>query len=401
MNPWCSSAHCIAGGIELDVRISHVDTTLASRGARTLDIRISSSVSFKTPTRPISVKEASAKNFLGYRGEIDAPISAYPMDLKTGDRLEKFRRNNGFIKEEKRALQSFLYSNYKRPCFTILQLPPLIAEDKHSFKVAFDMQKDMDALDMMCIPELDQNSGEYNRIITDWCESAEDLGKLAVPQLCLGDRLDVFEKRLDILCELSGTGAIPVVNIRYSPNSAHQLVSLWDHREDLKSIVNCSEVPTKIKDNIGTGVASDQETDLIQHGFDSVTRRKMSVSPKFIAKRNMEDAPRTLNDIDPYKMAYHEAALSIEGKMWQSISHHPECGCSVCRKDQWDRIIERFAFKDNGDISPSGMRYYSALHDHQSDMIELEVMRDYIVSDGIKEYDERISENRTNILISL
>lgn len=384
----------------LEINVSHIDETLASKGARSLDVRISSSLSFMTPTRPISVKEASAKNFLGYRGEVDAPLSAYPMDLKTGNRFEKFSRNNGFIKDEKRALQSFLYSNYKRPCFTILQLPPLSAEDIHPFKVAFDMQKDMDGLDLMCIPEIDQSSRGYERMVNDWCKSAEDCGKLAVPQLCLSDDLDVFEKRLDFLCELSKTGSIPVVNIRYSPDNNHQLVSLWNRRDDLRSIVNCSETPKTSKETIRSGVSSELEIDLIQHGFDSITRVKRTVSPKYIARRNMEDAPRTLDGVDPFKIAYHNAALSIEGKTWQSMPHPPECRCSVCRGDQLNRIIERFAYKDNGDIDPSGLRYYSSLHDHQSDMVELKVMRDYIESDGIREYDERVSENRMDILNS-
>lgn len=384
----------------LEVKVSHIDDSLSSKGARTLRVRIDSARSFKTPTRPVSVKETSAKNFLGYRGEVDAPIFAYQMDLRTCGRFEKFRRNNGFIKDEKKYLQSALYSNYKRPSFTILQLPPLDSDDTHSFKVAFDMQKDVDSLDMMCIPELDQNSGGFEHIVNDWCRSAEDVGKSAVPQLYLGDCLKVFRERLDFLCELSSTGSIPVVNVRYHQDSIHQLVSLWNRRDDLNSIVNCSEVPTG-KSDISRGVSTDLETDLIQHGFDSVTRVKKTVSPKYMAMRNMEVAPNSLNDIDSYKIARHDAAISIEGRMWQSMRHRPECSCSVCRGDQWGRILERFAYKDNGDISPSGLRYYSMLHDHQSDLVELGVMRDYIESDGGNEYDERISDNRATILDSL
>lgn len=385
----------------IQTSISHIDETLSSKGARTLDIRVSSSVSFDTPTRPISTRESAAKNFLGYRGEIESPIAAIPMDLKTGDRYEKFRRNNGFIKDEQRALQSFVYSNYNRPSFTILQLPPLKTEDIVPLKIAFDMQKDVDALDIMCIPEIVSTPQQFERTVRTWCESAEDVNKNAIPQIFLKDPVDTFGQKLDILCEMSKSGNIPIVNVRYSSDCPQQLAEIWSRRDRLESILNCSEVPFSGQQSLAKGIVNNLETDLIEHGFDSITRAKRTVSPKYIAMRNMEQAPSTLSNIDSFKISSHNASLMIDGKYWQQMKHPPECHCSVCRGNSKEAIIEQFAYKDNGDISPQGMRYYSTLHDHQSDIQELDILRKYIKSNEISEYDNRIEDNRSIFIQSL
>jgi hypothetical protein len=79
------------------------------------------------------------------------------------------------------------------------------------------------------------------------------------------------------------------------------------------------------------------------------------------------------------------------------MTHPPECNCSICRGQGREQLIDRFGYLDNGDISKSGLRYYSELHDHQSDMQELEIFRKYTASDGAEEYDRRVSDNLSKL----
>jgi hypothetical protein len=387
----------------IDVKVSHIDTSMASKGARSLRVRISSNVSFETPVRPISHTELTAKSFLGYRGEIQAPISALPVNLNSGDRFERFLRNNGMVNETRRKLQSMSDSTHMCPSFSILQTPPLNPENKLPFKIAFDMQCSVEDMDYICIPVVESGENLFESIVTDWCESAEDnFDKGAVPQIRMDEDPALFSKKLNVLCELSKTGMVPVINVVYAnPNkNSIQFAELWSRREDLNAIVNCSEVPAKGRE-FYTGVNADLEEYLIQHGVDSITRRKYSTSPIQIYARIMAEPPTDLEGVDDYTIAVHSAGIRISGNLWRSTEHPLLCSCSVCRGDSRDKLVERFAYKDNGDIEQSGLSYYSKIHDHQSDQLELNDLRKYIRSSELKEYDEQLELKRSTILNSL
>ncbi|MCL2510199.1 MAG: hypothetical protein FWF07_03875 [Methanomassiliicoccaceae archaeon] len=385
------------------VKIKHLDRSIASKGARTLEVRVSSSVSFETPTRPISTTELTAKSFLGYRGELMAPLSALPVDLKTGSKFQKFLKNNGTVNDTRRKLQSMSDSTFMCPSFPILQMPTLNVSDDLPLKIAFDMQCSVEDMDYVCIPAVGPEAESYERIIIDWCESAEDsYGKGAVPQIRMDENPEAFSKKLGILCELSKTGLVMILNVIYAnpDRNSVQFAELWRQRENMNAIVNCSEVPSKGKE-FRKGVNIDLEEYLIQHGIDSITRKKHSVDSKYIFKRNMEDPPKGLDGIDRYDVAVHSASVRMSGDLWGSTKHPPLCGCSVCRGDNRERLIERFAYKDNRDLERSGMRYFSMIHDHQSDQSELGVMRSFIRSGEMVEYEKQLELKRNELLDSL
>lgn len=381
------------------VRVLYVDNSLSSTGARTLDVRVSSSKSFTTPTRPISVHELSAKNFLGYRGEIYAPIAAFPTDLY-GKRFERFMKNNGLVKDTRRALQSKSDCTFKTPSFPILQLPPLDPKDVVPFKIAFDMQQMIDGMDYVCVPLMKSNVREYEETVEDWCNSSEEFGKGAVPQLSLDEDPRIFSDKLNILSEMSKSGQINIINLRYTSieKSMLQLVALWSKRESIEAIINCSEVPTHSGPTSVSGIDLDVEEYLIQHGIDSITRKKVTVGQKFMARRNFQDPPTSLDDLDAFKFALHDASLRLSKNIWESIPHLQECNCSICCGMNRELIVDKFAYKDNGELEPSGLRLYSKLHDHQSDIEELNVMRDYIRTDSMSEYETRMKERQDAVM---
>ncbi|AIZ56890.1 hypothetical protein Mpt1_c10180 [Candidatus Methanoplasma termitum] len=386
------------------VKVGYVDSSMASKGARTLSVKVSSSRSFETPTRPISTTELTAKSFLGYRGEISSPIAALPVDLKTGGKYQKFLKNNGVVNDTRRKLQSMSDSTFMCPSFPILQLPALKLDDKRPFKIAFDMQCSVEDMDYINIPPIDSGHRAFERMIVDWCQSAEDnYDKGAVPQLRMDEAPVIFSKKLDVLCDLSRSGMITIVNMIYANpyTNSLQYAELWGRRNDMCAIVNCSEVPAKGDHEYMTGVNSDLEDYLIQHGMDSITRKKHSVSPKFMYMRNMEEPPADLDGIDEFDVAVHHASIRVSKDLWKATSHPLMCDCSVCRGNTRDEIVDRFAYKDDGQIERSWLRYYSNMHDHQSDQSELERMRSYIRTDEMSEYEKQVETDRNDLLRKL
>ena len=380
------------------IRVDPGESTLSGKGGRVVSVRVSSSVSFDTPVRPLSIAETIAKDYLGYRGILESPIAIMPIDLQSNDGYTKFLRKNGFIHENQNNLQSFTDRNHGKPCAPLLQLPPLDFDDRVPFKIAFDMQKDVDGLAFMCMPEVDVEYDDYEKAVRDWCSSCEDYGKEGIVQLSLSDNPEVFKRRLQILSELSHTGEVQIINIRYSPRSTIQLSELWNKKGEINAVINCSEVPTTIQQKVIEGVERDIEYDLLSHGFDSITRKKKKVNSKFMARRNFADPPTTLDGIDKFKVATHQAAVMIGSDIWRHMEHNPECKCSVCRGNSKLALIDRFAYKDNGDIDPSGMRYFARLHDHQSDNIELDVLRKYIRERDTPDYETRLDKNLDGIV---
>ena len=91
----------------------------------------------------------------------------------------------------------------------------------------------------------------------------------------------------------------------------------------------------------------------------------------------------------------------IDGGVWRRMEHSPECRCPVCRGEPRQTLIDRFAYKDNGDIDPSGMRYFARLHDHQSDNGELDVLRRHIREQSITDYEARLNENTDDIVAGI
>lgn len=374
------------------------DMRVVGKGCRVVRVRISSSVSFDTPVRPISVSETTAKDYLGYRGVIESQIAAMPMDLQSNNGFERFLAQNGFIHENQLTLQSFVDRNHGKPCFPILQLPSLDYSNRVPFKIAFDMQKDVDGLSMMCMPEIDQQFSDYGKAIEDWCSSCEEFGRIGVPQLSLSDEPDVFARRLRTLCDLSKTGQVPMINIRYSPRSTIQLSELWNMKGEIDALINCSEVPSTTNRMVIDGVERDVEYELLSHGFDSITRKKRKVNRKFMASRNFSDPPTSLDKIDKFKVATHKASVAIKGDVWRHMEHAPHCSCPVCRGNSKSELIDRFAYKDNGELDQSGMRYFARLHDHQSDNLELGILKRHIFERSIGEYESRLEDNLKKIV---
>ena len=381
------------------VKVRSIDTSISSKGGRILDVKVNSSTSFLTPVRPVSTIELSSKSFLGYRGEIRSPIAALPLNIN-GEAFEKFKKNNGMVKKLRQELESTSTNTAFSVNFPILQMPELSVTDIQYEKIAFDMQMNTRGLDYFSMPVYKCSPADYEMKVVDWCTSLVDELKIGcVPQLRMDEDPEHFEEKLKILASLTKSGLVNVINVRFSrpEDNLHQYTKLWECRDKLDAIINCSEVPKKGNDIVPGSLFQDYETQIIQYGIDSISRRKERVSPKFIVTRNFAPSPTSLDEVDPFYVAVHRASATISSKTWQSSSHEEYCTCPVCKGRAKSDIIEDYAYKDNGEIEPSGLRYYSVLHDQQSDALELEKVRKHISSEDMRTYDMTVKGNREDL----
>ncbi len=374
------------------VKIKDLDTSLATKGGRVLEVK-SNCHSFYTPTRPISATELGAKSFLGYRGEIKSDIAVLATDF-SGNRRELFLKNNGALSRAEKILQSYSDASYTLPSMPLIQIEPFKAEDRSYFKLAFEVEKSIEGIDILSMPGVIGNVASFESILKDWCNSSELNGFGSAVQLSLTESVDLFTEKLDLLAEYSKSGMFQILNIQYAPPSKvrQQLAALWGKREKINAIINCTGVIPS-RDEAAPGIKSDEETLLLQNGFDMITKKKYSVSQGYVRYLSSQPKPASLEDVDDYRIAKHSASASIGKDLWKKIDHLPGCKCTVCKGCNREELIERFSYLDNGEISKSGMRYFSALHDHQSDIQELEVFRKYTASDGTEEYNQRIKDN--------
>ena len=379
-----------------EIKIKDVDQSLSTKGGRVLDIKVGSR-SFQTPTRPFSVSEITAKSFLGYRGEIKSNIAVLPVDF-SGNRKELFLKNNGALHRAEQMLQSHSDASYYLPSAPVLQIDSFGPNDLEAFKIAFEMQRSIDGLDLLSMPDLASGKDDFEKILKNWSNSSEEFGFGTAVQLSLNDNVDLLSEKLDVIAPYTQSGAVHLINIQYAPprNHRQQLAALWGRRDRLNAVINCTSVRYSSYE-VTKGLVADEEKELLQNGFDMITRKKSTMNPRYFYYLSKQPPATSFDDIDGFKMAVHSASVSIKNQTWNKMGHPPECGCSVCRGDDRERIIERFGYLDNDEISKSGLRYYSILHDHQSDEIELDVFRKYTKSEGTLEYDQRVDENLSKL----
>lgn len=378
------------------VKIGEIDTSLGSSGGRVVNVRTSSSHSFRTPARPICSEEITSKNYLGYRGEISAPFGVLPLNIN-GERLQKFGMNNGTVKELGRTLQSLSDSTWLMPSFPVIQTDKALSCERDKLhKVAFEMQTEISGLDYICMPLVDGNITEFEAAVKDWSESAERQGFGCVVQLDMKSDTENLGRRLDVLAAMSETGAISIINLIYADpkNNPTQYAEVWSRRESLNAIINCSEVPR----GLGKGeIMSEIQTKLISYGIDSISRKKNVLAQDAVKFLMSQPPPKDIGEIQNYNMAVHSASVKVGRDAYVKIEHDYCCGCSICRRKSIKELTESFAYKDNGEIEKRGMVYFSRIHDHQSDQAEMDRARSFILSHEMNSYEASQNEEKEKL----
>jgi hypothetical protein len=380
-------------------KVHDIDTSRLETGGRTLKIKSKKNKTFLTPTIPFSRKEITAKSNLPFIGSIDGHLGAVQIDVE-GERLLKFFQNNGTVKYVKRKIIQFTDITCCYDNFLILDVPPIEISNLSQFKLFMEIQLDVMTLDYVSIPPIETNNiSSFEKLVFDWQKNAEMYGKGVVPQLFMNEDPDIFKKKLDVLCELSKSRAIDIINLKHAKpeNNLHQFIEVWNHRDD-DVIFNCYNVPSKGKE-VYPNLQETPNMGLQRYGIDIITPIKKTPDPKFVYRMKLEDPVET-TDALKYNWPYHPAASVLTPTHWKKLpAHNVTCSCKVCKNNNQSDIIEQYSYDHNGEINNSSMRYISTLHNSQSSELENQEIRKFIKGNEMDAYQSQVEDYREQYII--
>ena len=370
-----------------DVKVNSIDQSVAGTGGRTLTVKRKSEGGFETPSRPYSLPEFIAKSYLGFRGTLDGYLGAVQIDLH-GSRLDHFNSINGMYDRTRRTLIKYSDLTSCFDNFVILDVPPVNPLDDRALRIFFELQARSMYLQYMSVPPIITTKlDDFERIISDYSNSAQGFQKGIVPQIALNEAADVFKAKLDLLTRLAETGEIQIINLVYADpdKSIQNYLEVWNHRE-IRALINVSGVPRSGKE-VSPGVFETYQSRILGYGVDTTTPIRETPSSKYVASQLLKPRPTSLDGIDHFKWPIHPASAAINDQTWRSMpTEFIECDCKVCKAKKQDDLIGLYSREPNGLIEPSGMRYASNLHDALSSQNELELVRKMIRSAEMVEY---------------
>ncbi len=383
----------------INPKVDEIDTSRLGTGGRTLTIKPKRGKTFSTPTTPFSRKEITAKSALPFIGTIDGHLSAVQIDIK-GERLKEFFTNKETIKEVRRKIVKFSDITCCYDNFLILDVPPIDIKNLDQFKIFLEIQLKVRTLDYISIPQIQTNDTKsFERLISDWQKNAEMYGKGAVPQLSMNEDLDIFKKKLSVLCELSESRVVDIINLKYANPEDHlpQFTEVWKHRDD-NVIFNCYDVPPKSKE-VYPNIRETPNMELQRHGIDTITPKKKTVSQKYMVKLIHEPPVKTIDELK-FDWPYHPAATILSPNHWKKLPpHNVACGCKVCNDKNQREIIEKYSYDHKRDIMNSAMYYVSTLHNSQSSELQNQEIKKFIKSNEMDAYQSQVEDYRKKYII--
>ena len=384
--------------VDESVKTDLVDSSV-SMGGRTLEVRTRTE-SFVTPSRPITIPELKAKSILAFNESLEGDLGAVQVDLK-GNRLVRFKNGNGMVRATRLTMTKFSNLTSCFENFATLDMPPITPDDLGTFKLILDMQSKVRMLNYISLPPIaSRDIRPLESLLREWMKEADQRGKGVVPQLKMNDELDSFKKKLALLSELAKSDQIQIIDFAYADPDRfpHQFVELWKMRET-NAIFNCSSVPGSGKE-VSQGIHETQLIQLQKFGIDTITPLVRTPSKKYVAWLQFRQGPKTIEEIDDFRWAYHPAGSLMDNDLWYRIpSENIECRCRVCKGKDQNGIIDQYCYDERGEITNYGMYSAARLHDASSSQIEYSVIRDRIKSREMKDYVSGLNENRRKRLI--
>lgn len=369
------------------VKLRTIDTSCHGSGGRILSVQVKGKSNFETPTRPISIPEFKAKQFLAFRGTLNGHLGAEQIDLK-GERFARFMKMNGTVKRVRRTLTKFADLTCCFENFPIFDVPALSPDSDVALKLILEMQLRIPTLNYISLPPI-QTANEHHleKLISNWNKDAEQYGKGVVPQIYMNEEVGIFRKKLRMLSQIAASGEIQIVNLIYAnPDSyPHQFVEIWNNRE-INAILNCSGVPRGGKE-VATGLYESPAIELQRYGIDAFTRRTQTPSIAYIQKLQFQKPPTSIEEIQDFHWPIHRGGAILEKDLWFSLpSKNVECKCKVCKGKDQEEIRNTYCIDQDGEIVSVGMEKASRLHDAVTSQREYDVMRSRINSNEMADY---------------
>ena len=210
-----------------------------------------------------------------------------------------------------------------------------------------------------------------------------------------------FEEKLSVLTELSKSGIVSIVNLKYA-NPEQYLINfatLWDFARETNVLFNCYNVPSKGKPTISNDVWEEPILGLQRYGVDTITPIKYTPTREQVLRLQNQEPPSTIEEIN-FDWSYHPADAVLSKIHWIKLpSNSVECRCKLCKKRTQDDLIQKFAYNDLGELMPLSMKYTSELHSAFSYGLQFDRIRSHIKSNEMENYHQEVADYRNSHLI--
>lgn len=380
------------------VSVADIDDSDGGLGGRTLNIQAKSRPNFMTPTRPMSVREFGAKEYLGFRGTLEGHLGAVPLDIYGTRFAELLKTNEASISMERR-LTHFADLTCCFENFATLDMPSVEASNSTLIKLLMETQAGILTLGNISLPPIHGSVKDLERIIKDALKVYGPTGKGIVPQLSLREDPRELKKKLLMLEELAQTGAIQIVDLIYADPSRYRLqyLEVWKMKE-APMIFNCSRVP-KTSAEVSQGISMTPIVLLQRYGIDTFTPRTNTSTFAYIAKIRHTPHPSSFDEVTTYSWACHKGGSMLRPSLWRALpSNNVECNCKVCRNLPQDDILNKYCLTDQGFVDDSAMLRTSYLHDGISSQNEYNVIKSMIRQGEMDIYLNGLESFRTSKL---
>lgn len=371
--------------MSIDVKLTHKDE---DTGARVVEVKLSSSNSFETPTRSITSTEHHYKvgiieRIVSSSGLGQGPQTAFDNEIfqisKQHDveQLQRYSHQNGVFHNAKKdvvALKNTYFDKFLiyYPIFS----NKMLYEEKQTvgienLKTLIDFQTNAARLENISIPESHPNQpfDSFKRDLTSLSKRALAYGgKQIIPYLDLGMEASLFKQKYDYLIDIGS----PIIGTAYRNYSKHYPNFRYLQQRDDDVLIVCSGVDRYWHSDWTTAymhIPNFWGVDIT-----SLESRPAPVTPD----------PKPVDEIKRFDQnSIGIIKLKKHNEIYGSNLH---CNCPVCSGKSLEQFQQDYSTNSNGEIDTHILDKFCKLHEAYASKSEFENERAFIKQNDTKSY---------------
>ena len=368
--------------VSIKVKVQNKDNRF---GGRNVDISFGSS-SFKTPNRTATHKDYFAVSSLPHNVTIGNPVSEY-VSAFNNTSFDAFLSGNGSFANRKKRItdQSIDIMRYS-PIMSTIQVPTnrRVTQDQ---LMLFNMLQNQQ-LDIISIPPFEyKDISEYEKVITQFSETARSRRQEAMPILPLSTELNTFKSEFAALRRLHNTGICNVIGFAYAnpSNYVHQLLEIYSHREE-DIWYHTFGVPRAPRGRNIIPVAHIHE--LQNWGLDTFSPEIRDLSKKAIIYLIMKSKTTIPDEVKCQRFDSPTLGIIKEPEWIERYGHDLHCDCPVCNGKDLTTFKDEFTHELDGSFNSNLLRSADKVHELVSGSKEFNESMEAIKSDDLPAYYE-------------
>lgn len=388
-----SQVESFAGGedrmVSIKVKVQNKDNRF---GGRNVDISFGSS-SFKTPNRTATHKDYFAVSSLPHNVTIGNPVSEY-VSAFNNTSFDAFLSGNGSFANRKKRItdQSIDIMRYS-PIMSTIQVPTnrRVTQDQ---LMLFNMLQNQQ-LDIISIPPFEyKDISEYEKVITQFSETARSRRQEAMPILPLSTELNTFRHEFAALRRLKDTGICNVIGFTYADPSKYvqQLLEIYINRE--KDIwYHAFGIPRTPR---GKSIPVAHIHELQNWGLDTFSPEVRDVPHQAIGYLMMKSKTTKPDEVECRRYDSPTLGVFKEPDWIDRYGHDLHCGCPVCKGKDLTAFKDEFTHDLDGSFDPNILRSADKVHELISGSKEFGESMEAIKSDDLPAYynDKELTKGR-------